>query len=211
MRQLILAMLRSASALVGLLWLAVAQAGGGPLGIDHAWNYDNSGIWKRSNQTLLEDLTLATVVGGALWEGGESKLGRTYWQAVDSSALEMVSATALKYAFTRERPTQTNDPNQWFKGHGHYSFPSGEVAFISAAVTPFVLEYGQEHPAVYALEVLPAYDAIARMKVKAHWQTDVLAGFALGTATGYLASKRESPFILSVLPGGFMVGIGRSW
>ena len=29
-------------------------AGGGPFGIDHEWSYDNSGIWKRSNQLVLE-------------------------------------------------------------------------------------------------------------------------------------------------------------
>ena len=32
-----------------------------------------------------------------------------------------------------------------------------------------------------------AYAAVARMKLQAHWQTDVLAGFAPGTATGVLA------------------------
>jgi undecaprenyl-diphosphatase len=78
-------------------------------------------------------------------------------------------------------------------------------------VTPFVLEYGHEQPAVYALELLPAYDAIARVKVHAHWQTDVLAGFALGTTTGYLAHSRDSPVILSVLPHGFMVGLHRQF
>ena len=36
-----------------LLAPALVHAGGGPLGIDHRWNYDNSGIWKRSNQDLL--------------------------------------------------------------------------------------------------------------------------------------------------------------
>ena len=67
---------------------------------------------------------------------------------------------------------------------GGRSFPSGEVAEISGIVTPYVLEYGNDHPAVYALEVLPVYDAIARVRVQAHWQTDVIAGFALGTASG---------------------------
>jgi len=70
-----------------------------------------------------------------------------------------------------------------------------------------VLEYGKDEPAVYALELLPVYDAIGRMKQQAHWQTDVLAGFALGTASGYYAQHRDGPFILGVLPHGFMVGI----
>jgi len=37
-----------------------------------------------------------------------------------------------------------------------------------------------------ALEVLPADQAIARVRAHAHWQTDVQAGFALGTGTGWL-------------------------
>ncbi len=184
-----------------------AQAGGGPLGIDHRLAYDNSGIWKRSNQTFVEYGTLAVVIGGALWEGGETRLGRTYWKTLDAVAIEAVSATLLKVVFTRPRPGQVNDPDQWFKGHGRHSFPSGEVALTSAAVTPFVLEYGTDHPAVYALEALPVYDAIARMKLQAHWQSDVIAGFALGAAAGYYASRRDTPFILGVMPHQVTVGL----
>ena len=73
-------------------------------------------------------------------------------------------------------------------------------------MTPFVLEYGAEHPAVYALELLPLYDAIARVKVRAHWQSDVLAGFALGTAVGYFAHNRSSSLVVGVLPNGFSIG-----
>ncbi len=195
-----------------LVWYVnSALAGGGPLGIDHKLPYDDSGIWKRSNQLLLEDLTLATVIGGSLWEGGESRLGNEFWRSLDASVLGAVSSTVLKDVFTRSRPSQTDDPDQWFQGKGHYSFPSGEVTFISAAITPFVLEYGPERPAVYALEVLPVYDAIARMKVHGHWQTDVLAGWAIGTASGYYAQHRNSPFFLELLPGGFEVGLKTRW
>jgi hypothetical protein len=69
-----------------------------------------------------------------------------------------------------------DSPNERFKGGGH-SFPSGDVTAISSAITPFVLEYGPEHPSVYAPELLPLYDSMARMKSQAHWQTDVLAGW----------------------------------
>ena len=44
------------------------------------------------------------------------------------------------------------------------------------------------------------------MKTHGHWQTDVLAGAALGTGFGIWASRRNSPLILSWLPGGFQVG-----
>jgi undecaprenyl-diphosphatase len=129
---------------------------------------------------------------------------------VDSLALSTVLAEGGKRVFGRLRPSETDDPNQWFKSGGR-SFPSGEVAEISAIVTPYVLEYGADHPGAYALEVLPVYDAIARMKVQAHWQTDVLAGFAIGSASGYLAHKRDTPFILGVLPRGFSVGLKQTF
>ena len=67
---------------------------------------------------------------------------------------------------------------------------------VTAIVTPFVLEYAHDYPAVYALELLPLYDAIARVKVHAHWQSDALAGFALGTGVAYFAHTRDSPIIL---------------
>jgi membrane-associated phospholipid phosphatase len=203
--------LRLVGAALGLSGAALAHAAGGPLGIDHRIGFDQSGIWSRHDQLLLQDLTLVTVVGGALWEGGESRLGRTYWQALDSSVLAVAAATVAKEVFTRARPGQTDDPNKWFQGKGHYSFPSGEVSFVSAAVTPFVLEYRHDHPAVYALELLPLYDGIARMKSRAHWQTDVLAGFALGSALGYYAHLRQTPFTLEVMPHGIQVGLRKRW
>jgi hypothetical protein len=176
-------------------------------GIDHLVEFDDSGIWKRSNQTALVNLLIGGEIVGALWEGGETRLGKTFWQSIDSSAIGALSSEALKRIFTRSRPEQSPDPNLWFQGAGHYSFPSGEVTAVTAIVTPFVLEYAHDYPAVYALEILPLYDMIARVKVHAHWQTDVLAGFALGTGTAYFAHTRESPIILGVLPHGFMLGL----
>jgi undecaprenyl-diphosphatase len=193
-----------------LLHVPTSVAGGGLFGIDHELTYDNSGIWRRSNQEALEYGLIGGEVVGAIWEGGETRFGRTLWQSVDASAASGVVALAMKYAFSRVRPIDSNnDPNLWFKGHGNQSFPSGEVTAVSSIITPLVLEYGPEHPLTYALEVLPVYDGIARMKVQAHWQSDVLAGFALGTGTGWLIHRNpNSPFILRVMPHEIYVGIG---
>jgi len=198
--------------LLALLGASPARAGGGPLGIDHRLSYDDSGIWARSNQNALIAVLLVGEVGGALWEGGEERFGRTLWQSIDATVIGGVSSEALKRVFSRERPDRTSDPNQWFKGGGNQSFPSGEVTTTSAVVTPLVLEYGREHPAVYALELLPVYDAIARMKVRAHWQSDVIAGFVLGTGAGYFAHARSgTPLVLSVMPHGIYLGLKKKW
>jgi len=169
-----------------------AAAGGGPLGIDSTVGGNASGIFSRSNQILLQDLTPLVVVGGALWEGDGTRYGHTSWQSVDSLAAGAVTAAGMKLIFSRSRPSQTSDPNQWFKGRGHNSFPSGEVMEITTAVTPYVLEYGTDHPAVWALELLPIYDSIARVKSHAHWQSDVLASFAIGTGIGRQADVQST-------------------
>jgi undecaprenyl-diphosphatase len=191
---------------LALLASTGAMAASGPLGIDHRLHYDNRGIWNRTDQNALVYGTVATVVGGALAFGDHDKLGDTFWRSVDALAVTAVASEGLKLTFQRERPSQTSDPNRWFAGSHAQSFPSGEVAAISAAVTPFMVNYGPDHPAVYALAVLPVYDAVARMKAHGHWQSDVLVGAALGTGVGLWAAHRNSPLIIGWLPGGFQVG-----
>ncbi len=211
-----LAVMPARRALLLILFLMFAPgcfAGGGPFGIDHEWSYDNSGIWARSNQEVLEYGVVAFEVGGALWEGGDTRFGRTLWQSIDASAASSIVALALKYATSRVRPIDSGgDPNLWFKGHGNQSFPSGEVTLVSSVMTPIVLEYRHDDPWVYALELLPVYDGIARMKVQAHWQSDVIAGFALGTGAGWLMHRNpNTPYVLSVLPHGFYIGLKKSF
>jgi PAP2 superfamily len=197
----------AASSIAIALSLSSSAWAGGFLGIDHRWAYDNSGLWKRSNQLILEDSLIGGEVLCGLWEGGQTRIGNTCWRAIDSSLIAGASAQILKYVFTRARPIQGNDPNAWFQGGSHYSFPSGEVAAVSSIVTPFIFAYRNQQPAVWALEALPLYDGIARMKVQAHWQTDVLAGFAIGTAAGYYAWRRENPLLLGVMPHGITIGL----
>ncbi len=187
-----------------------AVAAGGPLGIDYRLTYDSSGIWARNNSLLLERGVVLLEVGGALWLGGKSKLGRTFWQSLDASVgSALISAQVMKYAFGRLRPAQTDNPNQWFS-HGQ-SFPSGEVTLQASFVTPFILAYRHTDPWIWSLEALPLYDAEARMKEWGHWQTDVLAGWALGTAWGIYAAHRKSPFMLSIMPNAVVVGLHESF
>jgi len=199
------------------LTTAIRRAGGTALvlaattlwagGIDHRIGYDNSGIWNHNVELAVMDTMIAGELACGFWEGGETVLGKTCWQAVDSSAVSAVLAQAGKYIFTRSRPSQTPDPNLWFQGRGNFSFPSGEVTAYTSIVTPFMLQYGHDYPATYALALLPLYSGVARMKEWGHWQTDVLASWALGGITGYWAYTRDTPLILSVLPHSVMVGL----
>jgi hypothetical protein len=183
-----------------------ANAGAGFLGIDHEWELDQRGIWARKYQTGLEFGVIATEIGGALWLGKDDALGYTFWQTLDSTAISSVAAELLKLTLSRARPDQGGNPNQWFKGRCCDSFPSGEVTLQASFVTPFIVNYAHEYPQVWALELLPAYDAIARLKSQEHWQTDVIAGWVLGSAVGYWTTTRSTPFSVQILPRGLSVG-----
>ena len=159
------------------LWMSMttaAVAGGGPIGIDHEWSYSSGALWQRGNQLGLEYGVVATEVVSALWYGNDTELGHTFFQALDASAISAVAAQGLKYGFGRARPNAEQGPDQW--SGGGQSFPSGEVALQASFVTPFIVSYGRKDPWVWSLEALPIYDAVARMKVQADLQTDVLAG-----------------------------------
>jgi undecaprenyl-diphosphatase len=202
----------TATSIVALSATTAARAGSGLLGLDHYVTYDDSGIWARHYQMALFNTLLVGEFAAALWEGGDTRFGRTMWKSIDATVVGGVTAQVMKTAFSRSRPNQTTDPNQWFQGSGHESFPSGEVTVVSSIVTPVILEYRHDHPSVWALELLPTYDAIARVKVHGHWQSDVIAGYALGSAAGYFMFQRQSmPFTLTVMPKSIQVGWSKSF
>jgi hypothetical protein len=192
-----------------LLAASSVHAGSGPFGIDHELPLDQSGIWARKYQNGLEYGVVALEVAGSLWLGNDNELGHTFWQTMDASVISAVGAQLLKYGFGRARPTQGDNPNLWFKGSKYQSFPSGEVTLQASFVTPFIANYARQNPWIWSLELLPVYDSFARLKSQAHWQSDVIAGWALGTAVGYWSSTRATPFSVQILPRGMSVGYSK--
>lgn len=179
--------------------------------IDREVGFSDSGMWNPNvYRGIVGALTIAQV-GGALWEGSESRFGKTMWQGIDSEIIGDVAAEAGKYIFTRARPDQGNNPCLWFQGGSHKSFPSGEASVAAALVTPYVIEYAGDNPLAYALLALPLYVGVGRIKNQAHWQTDVLAGWAVGGLSGWYAHSRETPILIEILPHGFQVGLKASF
>jgi len=187
-------------------FISLTCMAGGPFGIDHMITKDYSGIWSRQKQLDLQYGSFLFVVGGSLWEGKDSRLGKTFWQSTEAMLLTDVSAQGGKFIFRRERPSTSNDPNAWFKTSKNSSFPSGEVAHISAIVTPFIAEYSKDTPLVWALALLPLYDGVARMKSQAHWQSDVIAGAALGAGLGIYTHTNGDSLLINMLPNGITIG-----
>jgi membrane-associated phospholipid phosphatase len=174
-------------------------------GFDHRVAPDNGGIYRHYNQ--VSAAVFLTSLGGALYLGSADRLGRTFWQNTEAYFVDQGATELIKRATGRLRPAETDDPGQWRKGGR--SFPSGHVSSMAAMVTPLILEYGRDKPAVWALALLPAYEMVARVKQRAHWQSDVIAGAGLGVAVGY-AEHSRGPFMLRVIPGGVFVGFQKS-
>jgi hypothetical protein len=175
--------------------------------IDRLVPFDDSGLWNTDvYRGLVTALTVAQV-GGAVWEGSQTRLGKTLWQGIDAQIMASVTAAAGKRIFTRVRPSVADDPCLWFQGGSNYSFPSREAAVAMALVGPMVLEYGRDNPAAYALLALPLYIGTARVKNQAHWQSDVLAGWAIGGLSSWLAHSLDTPLTIQLLPDGFAIGL----
>ncbi len=197
---------RMFAALLPLCW-GCAHA----VGFDHEVPFDQNGIWARKNQLALQDGVVALELGGALILGNDNELGHTFWQTIDSSTISGAIAGVLKYTIGRPRPYQGNNPDKFFQGSRFQSFPSGEVTLQASFVTPFIVNYGRQQPLVLLLEALPLYDAEARLKSHAHWQTDVIASWVIGTGIGYWTTTFKTPFFVQVLPHGLSVGLYKAF
>jgi len=58
---------------------------------------------------------------------------------------------------------------------------------------------------------LPVYTGIIRVGIQAHWQADVLAGWALGGLSGGYAHSRDVPILIEILRHGFQIGLRKSF
>ena len=94
-------------AVLALFAAPATSLAGGPLLIDHVVAYDDSGIWNRSYQKDLAALTALTTLGGAIFVDSDSRLGRTFDQSLHAMVFTAGTTTAMKYAFSRERPART--------------------------------------------------------------------------------------------------------
>ena len=66
-------------------------------------------------------------------------------------------------------------------------------------------------PSQCTLSLIPLYVGVAGVKAQAHWQTDVIAGWAVGGLAGWYAHERDSPLLLQVMPHGILVGLKKSF
>ena len=104
------AILASHDVLGGFGWPAFAG------GIDREVEFDDSGIWNRSNQLILERSTIVLTLGAALWEGSDTRFGKTMWQSVDAMIIGAATSETMKVVFSRPRRARRTIPTSGSKG-----------------------------------------------------------------------------------------------
>ena len=95
-------------------------------GIDHVVTYDDSGIWSRSNQQALSYGAGAAVIAGSIFADSDSRLGRTFDRSMDAMVMTAMTTTAMKYAFSRERPDEVMGPETFLPAAGTRAFPAAK-------------------------------------------------------------------------------------
>ncbi len=181
-----------------------AWFGGALVAIGAAHHYDTQvrthfiktlGTAQTTSSKDLQDAAPTAAVVAATWGYAtlisDSAGRREAWTMVEAGALSSVTAYALKYAFARERPDQTSDPNQWRKSGGD-AFPSWHATAAFAVGTVLAESGNDDYRWVrrflgYGLGCVTSYE---RLKHSAHWLSDTVAGAALGAASAQFAMSR---------------------
>jgi hypothetical protein len=146
-------------------------------------------------------LTLATLAVGQ-WQG-DTETKHTGVDMIEAMVLGGISSTVLKSVTGRVRPNETADRGNW-RNNGT-SFPSGHSTAAFAVAQVFADRMPREQWGWSVLGYgLAGATAYVRLKDNVHWTSDVVAGAALGMATGRFVSNRDenskSTVALSVQP-----------
>ena len=150
------------------------------------------------------ELSLLMMAGGALAhdtatrDAGRDSLEAEFWAAG-------VVTPILKRAFGRARPSQNQGAHSLhaFTSSSHYeSFPSGHATNVFAFATAVAGHYDNwVVPAI--VYTLASSVAFSRVNDRAHFPSDVLAGFLIGRAVakGLVARHAHARVAWSVSPG----------
>jgi hypothetical protein len=129
------------------------------------------------------------LAGGLIFQDGETReMGR---EALEASIFtHLLNKYALKPAFGRRRPADSNGETSFHPFSRHSSFPSGHAtqAFAIASVVAARSKGWILPTLAYAAATVVAFD---RVNDRAHFASDVFGGAVLGTLTGRFLVNRH--------------------
>jgi membrane-associated phospholipid phosphatase len=140
-----------------------------------------------SDADLLQDISYggvsastALLYGYGLWYA-DPRARHYALSAGEGAGIASLLALALKAAFGRLRPSETNSHTAFF--HGGESFVSGDVAPMFALAAGVSEYYNNEWYVAAPVYSLALLDGFGRMGHDAHWFSDVVGAALLGVAT----------------------------
>lgn len=197
-------------------------AGGAALSIAAAYSLDaqvrdhfvgNAAPTHADSHGVRDATPLALLTAGALAVGvlgHHERVTNTGLDMAEAVVLATVSSYALKTLTGRKRPNESLSHDRWGGGD---AFPSGHTAAAFAAAKVFSDRLDRDQWAWRALGYgLAGASAYARLDSNVHWLSDVVAGAALGIATGRFVARRDKDdqsrvaFYVAPLDHGAMLG-----
>lgn len=128
------------------------------------------------------------VFAGSLMQSDE-RFQDAAFTSFEAVVLSNLATGTLKAVFGRARPFQGQGADVFDPFSGNTSFPSGHATTVFAFITPWVVYY--PGPVTFAAAGLAAGTATARLSLRFHWPSDVVAGAAIGSMTGIWLSRRH--------------------
>lgn len=117
---------------------------------------------------------------------------------LESLVLAGALTSGIKFVTSRERPTDSDEPLDFFEREENRlnaSFPSGHSTHAFSTATVLSEVYGEDNPWVpYVAYPLAAGVGLARINKNRHWLSDILVGGAIGHFVGKMVT-RYNPFL----------------
>lgn len=128
------------------------------------------------------------VFAGSLMQSDE-RFQDAAFTSFEAVVMSNLATGALKAVFGRARPYQELGAGRFEPFSGNTSFPSGHATTVFAFLTPWIVYY--PGPVTYAAAGVAGTTALARLSLRFHWPSDVVAGAAIGSMTGIWLSRRH--------------------
>ncbi len=154
--------------------------------ITHSASRGYNGAFKQyldATNHLGERIVLVPVTGllGVSLLTDNARFQDAAFTSFQSAGMASVLILGVKAVVGRHRPDETDSPFVFSPFSGETSFPSGHTTLVTAVLVPWALYYN--HPIVWGLVAAGVGGtAMARIAMRRHWASDVLAGGLVGTS-----------------------------
>ena len=148
-----------------------------------AWDKTMKGLSNTVNPLI--PVTILGIWANGYFTGDKVMMRNGFKSGLTIGFAALVSAS-VKGAVNRARPSKQYPGEIILRTHtGRYSFPSGHTTSAFAIATSLTLSYQKWYVAVPSY-LYAGFVGYSRMRLGAHFPSDVLGGMAIGIGSGFL-------------------------